>query len=228
MSTPRGEKGTINIDIKNLNELARSLTNVEEVAEKAVKKTLSDFKSRAPAWISAAVTDPYGIKKSEVKDAISGKKKIGSIAIAGITVDSVAIEYSGRPLTPTHFKMKPTKVPAKREKAFKRVPGSGVGEGGGNVAMVKAPAPYTVTAEVYKGKRKVLGSDVFLGTNKGTGVIPFQRTGKGRTPIESIKSTSVPQMITNEKVTEEIKKNIDEGLGKRLQHHVAQELNKLK
>lgn len=195
-------------------------------AQKAINRTVSDFKSRGPAWISQAVTDTYGIKKAEVKDAISGTRKAGKIKISGTLIDNVAIEYSGRPLTPTHFKMKPTRVPAKREKDFRRVPGAGVGEGGNDVAMVKAPAPYTVTAEVFKGKRKVLGSDVFLGTNKGTGVIPFQRTGEGRTPIKSVKSTSVPQMITNPEVAEQIQKNIDEGLSKRLQHHVEQELKK--
>lgn len=195
-------------------------------AQKAINRTVSDFKSRGPSWISQAVTETYGIKKAEVKDAISGTRKAGKIKISRTLVDNVAIEYSGRPLTPTHFKMKPTRVPAKREKDFRRVPGAGVGEGGGDVAMVKAPAPYTVTAEVFKGKRKVLGSDVFLGTNKGTGVIPFQRTGEGRTPIKSVKSTSVPQMITNPEVAEQIQKNIDEGLSKRLQHHVEQELKK--
>lgn len=226
MSKPKGAKGSMTVALQNFAGLREQLQGMDEAAERAVKRTVSDFKSRAPAWISQAVTETYGIKKAEVKDAISGTKKAGKINVGGVAVDNVAIEYSGRPLTPTHFKMKPTKVPAKREKDFRRVPGAGVGEGGGDVAMVKAPAPYTVTAEVFKGKRKALGSDVFLGTNKGTGMIPYQRTGDGRTPIKSVKSTSVPQMITNPEVAEQIQKNIDEGLSKRLQHHVEQELKK--
>lgn len=226
MSTPKGKSGSINISLSNYSKLKAQAEAMDAQAQKAISRTVSDFKSRAPAWISQAVTEHYGIKKAEVKDAISGTKKAGKIKISGAVVDNVAIEYSGRPLTPTHFKMKPTRVPAKREKEYRRVPGAGVGEGG-DVAMVRAPAPYNITAEIKKGKRVTIGDgQAFLGTNKGAGMIPFQRTGEGRTPIKSVKTVSVPQMITNPKVAEQIQKNIDEGLSKRLQHHVEQELKK--
>ncbi|MBQ9229067.1 MAG: hypothetical protein IJ680_01265 [Paludibacteraceae bacterium] len=225
MSTPKGARGTLNIFIKNLEQVQAESKDIQKKAEKAVKRTVSDFKSRAPAWISAAVVEEYGIKKSDVKDAISGKKKAGSINVGGIVVDNVAIEYRGRPLTPTHFKMRPTKPPARRVKDFRRVPGSGVGEGS-KVAMVKPPAPYKITAEIKKGKRVQLSADAFLGSNKGAGNIPFQRTGTGRTPIKSIKTVSVPQMVTNEKVAEKITENINENLGKRLQYHLERELKK--
>lgn len=227
MSTPKGAKGSMTVMLQNFSGLREQLQGMDEAAERAVKRTVSDFKSRAPGWIGSAVTEHYGIKKSDVKDAITGTKKAGKINIGGVAVDNVAIEYSGRPLTPTHFKMKPTRVPAKREKEYKRVPGAGVGEGGSDVAMVKAPAPYSITAEIKKGKRVTIGDGkAFLGTNKGTGVIPFQRSGDGRTPIKSVKTLSVPQMITNPDVAEQIQKNIDEGLTSRLQHHVEQELKK--
>lgn len=227
MSKPKGAKGSMTVALQNFAGLREQLQGMDEAAERAVKRTVSDFKSRAPAWISQAVTEHYGIKKAEVKDAIIGTKKLGKVNIGGVAVDNVAIEYSGRPLTPTHFKMKPSKVPAKREKDFRRVPGAGVGEGGSDVAMVKAPAPYNITAEIKKGKRVTIGDgQAFLGTNKGTGMIPYQREGDGRTPIRSIKTVSVPQMVTNPEVAEQIQKNIDEGLSKRLQHHVEQELKK--
>lgn len=226
MSKPKGAKGGMTVSLPNFAGVCEQLQANKEAAEKAVKRTVSDFKTRAPGWISTAVTEHYGIKKKDVKDAITGTKKLGTISLGGVAVDNVAIEYRGRPLTPTHFKMKPTKVPAKREKEFRRVPGAGVGEGGGDVAMVKAPAPYDITAEIIKGKRVKLSSGAFLGTNKGTGMIPFQRTGDGRTPVESIKTVSVPQMVTNPDVAEQIQKNIDEGLSKRLEHHLEQELKK--
>ncbi len=226
VSTPKGESGSFSIQIGNLPQLQAALKQKKEAAEKAVKKTVSDFKSRAPAWISAAVVEHYGIKKAEVKDAISGTRKAGSIRIAGISVDNVGIVYSGRPLTPTHFKMKPTKPPAKKVKEYRRVPGDGVNGGNGDVAMVKPPAPYTIKAEIIKGKRVTLRSDAFLGTNKGEGYIPFQRTGTGRTPIKSIKTLSIPQMITNGDVAEQIRRNISEGLTARLKHHLERELEK--
>ena len=226
MSTPKGKSGSFSISIGNLPQLQAAIKKQKEGAEKAVKKTVSDFKSRAPAWISAAVVEHYGIKKSEVKDAISGTRKAGSIRIAGISVDNVGIEYKGRTLTPTHFKMKPAKPPVKTEKEYRRVPGANVKGDTGDVAMVKPPAPYSITAEIIKGKRVKLRSDAFLGTNKGEGYIPFQRTGTGRTPVKSIKTLSVPQMVTNKNAAEKIKDNIDKGLASRLEHHLERELGK--
>ena len=93
--------------------------------------------------------------------------------------------------------------------------------------MVRPPAPYNITAEVYRGKRKTIGGTAFLGSNGGGGYIPFQREGDGRTPIKSIKTVSVPQMITNPQVSEKITEAIDEGLRKRLEHHLEQEMKKV-
>ena len=227
MSVPKGMSGTLNIFLSNYAEAKEKLEKKHKAAEKAVKRTVSDFKSRAPAWISAAVAEKYNIKKAEVKDAISGKRSIGKINVGGVAVDNVQIEYSGRPLTPVHFKMRPTKIPAKRASGYRRVPGGGVGEGGGDVAMVQPPAPYQITQEVFRGQRKPIGGKAFLGSNGGGGYIPFQRTGDGRTPIKSIKTVSVPQMITNEEVSEKITQAIDKGLQKRLEHHLEQEMKKV-
>lgn len=226
MGKPKGAKGSMTVALQNFAGLREQLQGMDEAAERAVKRTVSDFKSRAPGWISSAVVEHYAIKKADVKDAISGTKKLGKVNIGGVAVDNVAIEYQGRPLTPTHFKMKPTKVPAKRAKDFKRVPGAGVGQGGSDVAMVKPPAPYSITAEIKKGKRVKLSDAAFLGTNRGTGMIPFQRTRDTRLPVEALRTVSVPQMVTNPDVAEKIQENIDEGLTKRLQHHVEQELKK--
>lgn len=221
MSVPKGKTGDITIGIPNYSNMVKKLQALNKDSEIAMQRTVNDFKSRAPAWVSAGVTEHYTIKKSEVKGALTGAKKgVGTVKVKGITVDNVQLEYSGRLLTPTHFKMKPTKPPEKRAKEKRLIPGGNVsgGNGAGDVATVLPPAPYTVTAEIIKGQRKSLGDGTFLGTNKGDGYIPFQRTGEGRTPIASIKTVSIPQMITG-KGAESIQAKIDEGLTKRLEHH---------
>ena len=213
-------QGSINIAIEGAEDLKAKLEKMNKQSETVVKRTVSDFKSRAPAWVSAAVTEYYAIKKSEVKGAMTGVKKgIGKIKVAGVTVDEISLVYSGRLLTPTHFKMKPSTPPKKRAKNIKS-------ETAGDVATVTPLAPYQVSAEIKKGKRVTFPGQVFLGTNKGAGYIPFQRESEERTDIKSIKTVSIPQMITNEQVGEEIKKKIDEGLSKRLEHHLQQELAK--
>ena len=108
--------GSMDISIKNYAKLCKDLRALNKDAEKAISRTVADFKSRAPGWISQAVTEEYTIKKSEVKDAMTGAKKIGSIKVSGIAVDNIRLEYKGRLLTPIHFKMKPKKPKAAREK----------------------------------------------------------------------------------------------------------------
>lgn len=222
-------QGSISIAVDAAGTLKEKLGKMDTQSQTVVKRTISDFKSRAPAWVSAAVAEEYAIKKAEVKGAMTGVKKgIGKIKVAGVTVDEISLVYSGRLLTPTHFKMKPSTPPKKREKDKRLIPGQNIrsDKAVGAVAAVSPLAPYQVTAEIKKGKRVTFPGQVFLGTNKGAGYIPFQRESDERTDIKSIKTVSIPQMITNEKVGEEIQKKIDEGLGKRLEHHLQQQLAK--
>ena len=215
-------QGSMDVKLANYAKTCEDLKAMNKDAEKAIQRTVSDFKSRAPAWVSAAVTEEYTIKKSDVKGAFTGAKKMaGSIRVSGVQVDNIGLEYSGRPLTPTHFKMKPKKPSVKRLKETRAIPGQNIG-GDMDVASVHPIAPYTVTAEIHKGQSKSLGPSVFLATNGGEGYIPFQRSSEDRMPIESIKTVSIPQMITNEKVAESIQTNIEEGMTKRLEHHVQQ------
>lgn len=189
------------VSLTNLADLKRSFDKMNDQSKNAVKKTVADFKTRAPAWVSAAVSEKYGISKKDVKSTMKGTRKAeGTIKLGGIEVENIALVYSGRVLTPTHFKVKPTAPTAKRK---------------------------DITAEIIRGRRVSLAPGrAFLADNRGGGYIPFMRTGDSRYPIKSIKSVSVPQMITNEEVAEKIKENIEAGLQKRLEHHVQQELKK--
>lgn len=191
--------GAMNVVIENYRELTRDIENINKQSKKAVQRTISDFKSRGPGWVSQEVVKEYNIKKKDINEAKKGVSKGGNkIRIAGTRVDNLSILYQGRLLTPTHFGMKPTSRPAKNK-------------------------PYVVSAQIKKGGgRKALGSSVFLAPSgrAGTKQIPFQRRGTERTPIDVIKTVSVPQMVTNEKVAKEIQKRINQELGKRLDHHL--------
>ena len=126
----------------------------------------------------------------------------GTITIGGHVVDNVTLTYSGRVLTPTHFKMKPTSRPS------------------GNKG-------YKVTAEIKRGARKPLGNHVFLAGpgGEGTTQIPFKRKGQSRLPIEAVKTLSVPQMIQSGEGTKpRIEQAINENLEKRFKHYCDQYL----
>lgn len=196
----------LTIEAKNLRQISKQLENRIEPAKKVLTATGNDMKKRVPSWVSTEVTGVYNIKKAEVMPAKKGKdgkwnKTAGSVRVAGTTVSSVTITYSGRVLTPTHFGMKPKKLtPGVKGKKRKR---------------------QLVSAEIKKGQRKVLGSAVFLGSNRGGGYIPFKRSSAKRYPVESVKTLSLPQMIDNPNVREQIEDKVNAELAKRLEHNIS-------
>lgn len=192
----------VTIKTGNLKTLIKKLEQDEKAAQKVLKATGNDLRRRAPGKVADQVTTVYNIKKSEITPSGKGaqpKKKAGTVSVRGTTVSDVTLVYKGRMLTPTHFAMRPTK-PQKRPKGKRR--------------------PKPITAEIKKGKRKSLGSNVFLGTNRGGGYIPFKRTTAKRYPIEVVKTVSMPQMVDNPAVRSEIRKDINELLRTRLNHNI--------
>lgn len=191
--------GAMDIVVDNYNEVIRDIRGMRAQGEKVVKRTVADFKKRAPAWVSQEVVKEYNIKKKEINSANKGSRNAGTIRVHGVKIDDMALVYQGRVLTPTHFGMTPKARPQNGR-------------------------AYTVSATIKKGQKKVLGSKVFLAKSgrEGTIHIPFQREGATRLPIKPIKTISIPQMITNDKVSENINTRINQELGKRLQHHMKQ------
>lgn len=159
---------------------------------KAVKATVSDFKKRAPGWISKGIREVYGVDPKSITEAKGPIEDAGTIRLGGVNVKNCAIKYEGRVLTPVHFKMTPKVRPKRR---------------------------YKVKAAIFKGQKKVLHPAAFLGSN-GKNNIAFIRKGKERLPIKAIKTLSVPQMITSDKAEEQISNLINENMEKRLQNNI--------
>lgn len=189
------------VSVPNFAQTVAGLEGKKKDIEKAIKRTVADCKTRGPAQVTKAVTAVYGVKSSEVtaagKAAKAGAQTVGAIQIDGHAIDNIRFTYSGRLLTPTHFSMTPKSRPAGGKK-------------------------YKVKAAVIKGQKKVLGSSVFLAPSgaAGTTEIPFKRTTERRLPVDVIKTVSIPQMITNDKVAPDISKRLDELLATRLKHNM--------
>lgn len=196
--------GTMDIVLDGYEDVVNQINSMYKDSAKVINQTINDFRSRGPGWVSQEVVKEYNIKKKDVNETKKGIKNAGKVRVGGVSLNNLEIKYQGRVLTPTHFSMKPTSRPAKGK-------------------------TYTVSAQIKKsGSRKVLSHKAFLAESgrAGTIQIPFQRTGKNRYPIQSIKTVSVPQMITNETVSENIHKRINEELGKRLEHNLKRVLGK--
>lgn len=194
----------LQLDLPNFTKLADSIKGQNADMQKAIERTISDCKSRAPAQITKAVTAVYGIKSGEVSAAgrvakISAKTA-GVVKLAGVKVKSLQLVYKGRRLTPLHFSMTPRTKPKTKK--------------------------HVVKAAMYKGqKKKIEGkkkydTPVFLAPQKQGIILPFQRMGKERMPVYAIHTTSIPQMIENDRVAADIKAKMDELFTTRLQHHI--------
>lgn len=219
----RQSGGCINVSYSGASDVVKKLRKLERGGEIAVKRTVSDFASRAPGWISKGIREHYGVDTAAIKEAAK-KPKRGktSVQVAGITVDGAVLEYRGRTLTPIHFKMSPKVQPKAQQKKQLRVPGQAIATAGSSpVAMVAPPKPYTVKATIIKGQRVSLGEGTFLTAGNGGSTLPFQRVDGSRKPIEAVRTLSVPQMIDG-RARNTIERTLSDKLGERFQHHVAQ------
>lgn len=213
----------VSMAIKNYQGLKKELDDMKKAPQKVMKAMTSDAVKRVPGWIATEVTQTYGVKKSDITG-----KKIGNVQIKGSDITkNLKVIYTGRPLTHTHFSMSP-KVP-------------------------KAGGGYTLKATVIKGQRSTLGnvkkltkkqraalaknftgsgtkksdhSPIMLMRANGGQYLPFQRKSTNRNNIEVIKTVSLPQMVSSERTAANIQKAIDEGLGKRLEHHMQRHMGK--
>lgn len=206
--------------VQNVRRQLKQLQALQGKSDKAIKRIMSDVRTRVPGWVATEVTKEYNIKKGEVTPAKAGRssKPVGSIKVRGGTLDTMEIVYKGRALTPTHFGMTP-----------------------------KAPREsYTLKAEIIKGRKSVLGQKkkltkkqrAELGKNfrrkgqrrspnspimlmpTGSTYIPFQRKSPDRKDVQAIKTISMPQMVSSERTSANINRAITEGLDKRIAQHM--------
>jgi len=215
--------GTISVTMRNGDRLAKKLKKLEDGGRTAVERTVSDFASRAPAWVSKGIRKHYGVDTAAIKKAGPRiKRGAARTGVSGISVDGVSLEYRGRTLTPVHFNMSPKTRQAGQQARQIRVPGQAVATAKGSpVAMMKPPKKYTVKAAILKGGRASMEQGTFIAEGRGGVYLPFQRTGEGRTPIEAVRTLSVPQMISG-RAQETIDELISTNLEKRFEHHIQQ------
>lgn len=217
----RQTSGAFSVTVKGGSELAKKLRKLEAGGTNAIKRTVSDFSTRAPAWVSKGIREHYAVDTVAIKEAGPQKKRgKTTVQVAGKTVDGVALQYSGRTLTLTHFKLSPKSRPTALKAKLIRIPGQNIA-GAGDVAMIRPPKKYKVKTTIIKGQRITLPGDTFIASGNGGSTLPFQRTGEGRMPIETIRTLSVPQMIDG-RARETIEETIGEQLGKRFENHIKQ------
>lgn len=220
---------TFTIGIKNYKKVKKEFRKLQKAPEIVSKRIVSDFKSRAPGWIAKEVAAVYNIKQNEVKPSGGGGggKSIGNIGVKGNTITTAKLVYHGRLLTLTHFGMKPAEPPNTR-KAYtikvkiKRGKGKTVGK---NKRLTKKQKKNIEKNFRKQGKQNSTASPIMLlhtGNRQegGTNYIPFQRVSQRRSDLKAIKTVSIPQMVSNDVVKENIEKTLSTEMGKRIDHHM--------
>lgn len=211
----------VKVELQNIKEIKQKIKEIEKAPEKVMRAVTSDAKKRVPGWISAEVTKAYGVKKSD----ISGEK-IGKVKVSGDSLHEVSVKYTGRGLTPTHFSMSPT-APK---------PGGGYTL---KASIIRGKRTQLGRVKkLTKKQRKEIGKNfrrtgsqtsdhspimlMYTGNTREAGVnyIPFQRKSTNRKDVKAIKTVSLPQMVSSERTKAGIEKVINEGLSKRLEHHM--------
>ena len=211
---------SVTCQIRNYDALKKQIEKMKTAPQKVIDRTLSDMKTRVPKWVAAEVSKAYGVKKAEVNSGTLCKTKI-----EGNTVKTIKIKYTGRVLTPTHFGMSPT-APGPNTYTLKATIIRGERKTLGKVKkLTKKQRAALAKNFTRSGSRNSDHSPIMLmhtgnAQAGGTNYIPFQRKSTRRNDVEAIKTLSLPQMVSSERAAPNITKAINEGLEKRLDHHM--------
>lgn len=211
--------GGINCSIKNYGQVVKALGKIQQQAEKDLQGAIRDVRREATKKIADEVAQNYNVKKSEITAGKIVRSKV--TAKAG----SIEIKYTGRLLTPTHFKGYSPKKPSALTEKSVVIPGQGISFKGkpGQFATVRIRKPYKVKAEIKKGNKITFSQGTFVApAAKGLQTyIPFQRSGESRKAVEALKTLSVPQMVTNDEVAKNILEHLSGSVSKGLDRRAA-------
>ena len=211
--------GGINCSIKNYGQVVKALGKIQQQAEKDLQGAIRDVRREATKKIADEVAQNYNVKKSEITAGKIVRSKV--TAKAG----SIEIKYTGRLLTPTHFKGYSPKKPSALTEKSVVIPGQGISFKGkpGQFATVRIRKPYKVKAEIKKGNKITFSQGSFVApAAKGSQTyIPFQRSGECRKAVEALKTLSVPQMVTNDEVAKNILEHLSGSVSKGLDRRAA-------
>lgn len=190
-------KGGIIVDTKQLDRLTIELKGFEKQVGEAAYHALNRTIDYVITQVGRIVPKEYVIKAKDVKESFKGgiKRPTKNDLTASIT-------SKGHTLSIAHFPHSPQAPPAKRRN-------------------------YKVKATIKKGSRQTIKSEpkTFIASTgaKTSDKIQynvFRRLGEDRLPITVIRTLSVPQMIGNEKVSEEIRKAAEDKFNERLEHEI--------
>lgn len=212
---------------ENYDDMIRQLQRMRNNTETVCRNTISDFQKRAPSWVAKEVTRVYTINKQEVRSTrTQSGRAIGGIRFSGRTIGSCSIVYTGRALSPTYFKMTP-KMPNGSGYTLKVEILKGKKETWGKIKKLGKKQRKNIGKNFTRQgtQNSPTSPKMLLSTGNrqenGTNYIPFQRVSQDRNDIKAIKTVSLPQMVDNPQVRQNIDATIQTQMSQRLEHHMG-------
>jgi len=193
------------VDTRQVNRLTIELRGFERQVGVATYHALQRTIDQTITHVGRIVPRAYAIKAKEVKDSFAGgiKRPTQSNLKASIT-------SKGHTLSLAHFPFTP-KTP-QRSGRRKKV-AVAIKKGGGKKVINTNPLPFVATT----GARSP-GLTQFN---------VFRREGRARLPINVLRTLSIPQMITNEDIADQIQAFATEKLNTRLEHEITRAMTSM-
>ncbi|HEX9061996.1 MAG TPA: phage tail protein [Clostridia bacterium] len=203
---------TVKIDTRQLDRLTNELKGFEKEVAEAAKLALNRSIDYTITQTTRFVTRNYSIKSADIKKSFDGgiKKTSRSDLTATITSKGHTLSFAHFPYTPKN------NIRAKKS----------------NIRAKKSIFSSMVMVNIIKSKGKIVSRKGFVASTGATSQDKtqfnvFKRLGKARLPIATIRTLSIPQMITNEKVGPLIQKAAQEKFDERLEHEIIRAMTKI-
>lgn len=192
-------KQDITVDVKKLDRLTIELKGFEEKVGIAAYRALNRTIDSAITQVGRIVPKSYSIKAREVKESFEGG--IERPTLKNLTA---SITSRGHTLSMAHFPHTPKKPPAQKGKRYKvKVT---IKKDGGQKVLNTSPLPF-VASTGAKSPDKIQFNI-------------FRREGEARLPIVVPRTLSIPQMITSDKVADQVQEQAVKKFNERLEHEI--------
>jgi len=205
--------GIITIDTREIERLTKELKGFEKEVAEATYHALNRTVDFTYTQIGKLVPKSYAIKKNDVLSTLKKNKPSSSSLEASVTSTGRRLSFAHFPFTPKTPRRQTVMVQIKRSKGK-------IASKKGFVAPTGAKDPDKIPFNVFKRIGKIVvpekgryaGKVYKRGPKKGQ---PYRRE-----MIAPIRTLSVPQMITNEKVGEQVQQLAQDKLEERLNHEI--------
>lgn len=190
----------INIDTDAIERLTIELRGFEKEVGIATYRALNRTLSQMVTQVGRIVPKAYAIKATEVKKSFEGGiKKPTYRNLEG------SLTSKGHSLSIAHFPHSPV-APRKRSYKVKVT----IKKGSGRKEVKTTPSPFVMST----GARSADSTQYNI----------FKREGRQRTPVSVLRTLSIPQMIINLSVEEQIQEFAINKLNERLQHEIERSM----